>query len=151
MIYSRESLLVIKDEMATLLDNHYEELTLNKHVVKLNPDWERYAKLEAEGKLHWFCCRDGDGKLVGYSGFFLDTHIHYKDLVVATNDVYYMDSQYRKGVAWFKLLRYSEQQMFSLGAHKVVWHLKDSYDFSPILLKNGYKKEDSLYAKLRSS
>ena len=49
-----ESLFDIMPEMELLTEQHYQEITLYKDKVKLNPDWLLYKKLEekAEKLLH---------------------------------------------------------------------------------------------------
>jgi hypothetical protein len=147
MDLQKELLITIKDELQLLLVDHYEELTLNKHQVKLNPDWDRYFELERQGKLHLFTLRD-QTELVGYSVFFLDTHIHYKDLMVATNDIIYLKKSDRLGISGIRLIKYSEQQMKLLGADKITWHVKLSQDFRPILHRMGYMDEDIIVGKI---
>jgi hypothetical protein len=147
MLLQKELLITIKDELQTLLVDHYEELTLNKHKVKLNPNWARYFELEQQGKLHLFTLRD-QGQLLGYSVFFLDNHIHYDNLIVATNDIIYLRKDQRLGIAGIRLLKYSEQQMKELGADKITWHVKALQDFRPILHRMGYADEDVIVGKI---
>jgi hypothetical protein len=147
MLLQKELLITIKDELQTLLVDHYDELTLNKHKVKLNPNWIRYFELEQQGKLHVFTLRN-QGQMLGYSVFFLDRHIHYDDLMVATNDIIYLKKDQRLGVSGIRLLKYSEQQMKLLGADKITWHVKMSQDFRPILHRMGYADEDVIVGKI---
>ena len=148
MKFLEEPLTKCRHEMADLLDQHYEELTLNKHIVKLDPDWDRYAKLENEGKLVTYSIRSDSGELCGYSIFFVDTHIHYKSLVVATNDVIFLRKDLRSGMTGIKFLKYCDHELSKRPIHKIVWHIKDSINFAPILGRIGYKKEDTLVARL---
>jgi hypothetical protein len=145
IIFAKELLSVIRKDIDSLLDLNYAELTLNKQCIKLNPDWEKYAKLEHEGKLTIFTVRD-DSDLVGYSFFFIDTHIHYKDLLVATNDVLFLHKDYRKGMTGIKFLKFCDSNL--AGVDKIVWHVKDSNDFKPILYRMGYNNEDTILGKL---
>ena len=147
MIYAKETLNIIFDEVQELLKLHYEELTLNKDVVKLDPDWFRYFDLENSGKFHTITARDND-KLVGYAGWFLMPHIHYKSILVASNDVLFLHPDYRLGTSGIKLLKYSESEMLKLGANKITWHIKESNDFRNILYRMGYKNEDMICGKL---
>lgn len=142
--FQTESIRVVEIEGSSILNDNYEELTINKQVVKLNPDWYKYQKLEQAGNLKVFTVRDSD-VLIGYCIFFIDTHIHYKDLLVATNDVLYLTKAYRKGTTGIKLIKYADSTLRNIGVNKITWHIKDSLDFSPILIRIGYKKEDSLF------
>ena len=142
-----EPVLECKDEMLSLLEEHYQELTLNKHIIKLNPNWAEYKRREDAGKFKYISVRD-NGQLVGYSAWFIDTHIHYADLIVAMNDVIFLKDKYRLGLTGVKLIKFSEQTMRDLGVHKIVWHIKESNNFSPILKRMGYNTEDILMGKI---
>jgi len=143
----KELLADIKTESEILLSDHYNELTLNKHVIKLNPDWDRYFDLELKNKFHCFTARN-DGELVGYSAFFVDTHIHYRDLLVAANDVLFLRQDLRLGTTGIKLLKFSEQQLKLLNVNKITWHVKFAKDFRVILHRMGYADEDTIVGKL---
>ena len=145
--FQKELAANIRYEIAGLLDEHYEELTLNKSIVKLNPNWDKYLALENTNNLQVFTARK-DGLLVGYSVFFLDYHIHYIDLLVATNDLIFMRAEERQGTVGIRLIKYSEEQLKLLGAHKITWHIKASNDFSPILRRLKYVNEDIVLGKL---
>jgi len=142
-----EPLADIISEVQYLLEQHYEELTLNKHQIKLKPIWARYLALEAEGKFITVTARI-DGELVGYSGFFLDQHIHYEDLRVATNDVLFLRKDLRQGMTGIRLIKYSEGTMRDFGANKITWHVKYKNDIRPILHRMGYVDEDVIVGKL---
>lgn len=142
-----EPVLECKDEMLSLLDEHYEELTLNKEVVKLNPDWEEYHKREINNKFVFISMRES-GKLIGYSAWFIGPHIHYKDLVVAVNDVIFLKKEYRSGTNGIKLLKKSEEIVKGLGVNKITWHIKESNNFIPILKRMRYSTEDIIVGKI---
>jgi hypothetical protein len=144
--FKRERLNAIRPHIDGLLDFNYDELTLNKHVIKLNPDWVKYDQLEQENKLIIFTVRHS-GVLVGYSFFIVDTHLHYKDLVVANNDVLFIRKDYRQGMLGIKFLKFCDAELHHVD--KIVWHVKDANDFKPILHRMGYKNEDTLVGKLR--
>jgi hypothetical protein len=142
-----EPLADIITEVQYLLEQHYEELTLNKQRIKLKPVWARYLALETEGKFITVTARI-DSELVGYSGFFLDKHIHYEDLMVATNDVLFLRKDLRQGMAGIRLIKYSEGTMRDFGANKITWHVKYKNDIRPILHRMGYADEDVIVGKL---
>lgn len=144
MHYSKELLCDVIGEVGPLLQLHYEELTLNKDVVKLDPDWKRYADLEHAGAFHVFTARD-DEKLVGYSAFFLQSHIHYRGLMVAQNDVLYLHPEHRLGMTGVKLIKMSHNGMRAAGADKIIWHCKHSNNLKQLLLRlfPEYRDEES--------
>jgi len=145
--YQKQCLCDVIAEVEPLLELHYQELTLNRDVVKLNPDWHRYAELEHAGAFHVFTARD-DGRLIGYSAFFLGPHLHYKDLVVANNDVLYLHPDARSGMVGIRLIKTSEAGMKALGAAKITWHAKHSNDLQQILARLGYTDEEVIMGKI---
>ena len=143
-----EPVLTVKPEMEPLLDDHYEELTLHKDKIKLAPDWELYDKMEKAQQFYLLTVRDEESNaLIGYSAWFVKPHIHYKATIVAMNDVLFLDKKHRLGMTGIKLLKFSEQEMRKV-AHKIVWHVKESSDFRPILHRLGYIDEDFLVGKM---
>jgi len=145
--YQMESLAEILVDVKDLLLQHYEELTLNKAVIKLKPVWTRYESMELNKQFYAVTVRD-NGVLIGYSGFILQPHLHYEDILVAQNDVLFLKKQYRLGATGIRLLKYSEQCMKQLGANKITWHVKYSNDFRKILYRMGYLDEDVILGKL---
>jgi hypothetical protein len=147
MQFARELLCEVVEEVQPLLEKHYAELTLNQDVVKLDPQWERYALLESLGSLVIFTARDG-GMLAGYNAFFISHHMHYAALKVAQNDVFYVSEDHRKGSAPLRFLRYCEAQLKADGAHKIVYHCKPSNQFANILIRMGFAGEEAMVGKL---
>ena len=47
MIYQRECLASVKEDIKPLLEKHWEEVALHQGQIKLNPDWQEYARLDA--------------------------------------------------------------------------------------------------------
>ena len=134
-------------QAAELFKLHYEELTLNKDAVKLNPMRDSYQQIERTGKMAVYTARD-DGELVGYAIFFVSPHIHYADTIVAMNDVLFLHPAHRKGSMGTRLIKFCEQGLRTRGAHKIVWHIKLSRDWSPILIRLGYVTEEINVGKL---
>jgi len=147
MQLQQEILYMVMDEAEYLLKMHYQELTLNKEHVMLAPDWERYADLEKQGNLIIFTARD-EGRLVGYSAFFINSHIHYKNNLFAINDVLFLHPDYRNNSCGARLIKYSDQELSKLGKVKILWHVKVSRDFRPILHRLGYVDEEIICGKM---
>jgi hypothetical protein len=147
MIISRENLATFQTEAQVLLEQHYQELTLHKEYIKLSVDWDKYYKLESAGGFVLITARD-KGKLIGYSAFFISNHIHYKNTKIAMNDVLFLHKDYRKGSAGIKLIKESEKIMKELNVSKIIWHVKLSNDFTPILKRMGYVVEEVCVGKI---
>ena len=134
-------------EVKPLIELHYQELTLHKEVVKLDPDWDRYKQLSIMGMTAIITVRD-DEKLIGYSLFFVAPHMHYKNNIMANNDVLFLHPAYRQGRVGLKLLHKCEEVLQNMNVDKIVWHIKFAKDFRHILYRMGYEDEDALVGKI---
>ena len=77
-----------------LLTRHWDESVVDKAVMILNPDYDKYDRLEELGILISLAAYY-NGLLVGYSVNFLQKHIHYSDLLCGYNDLIYIDEEHR--------------------------------------------------------
>jgi GNAT superfamily N-acetyltransferase len=145
--YQQEPLCTVVPDVDSLLSMHYEELTLNKDKIKLQPVWSRYAALEQAGAFVCFTARD-DEKLIGYSAFFVNAHLHYEQTIVASNDVLFLHPDYRQGMTGIKLIKFSESQLKSMNVNKITWHAKHNTALIPILERLGYKNEEVVMGKI---
>lgn len=145
--YQQESIASYRQEAEALLELHWEEIALNKHAIKLNPDWDAYYQLEDTGHLKIFTARS-DGKLVGYFVVICRNHLHYKDDVFAFNDVLYLHKDYRKGLAGAKLMKFAEKCLKEDGISVLVVNTKRHKPFDILLSWLGYKHAENVYTKL---
>lgn len=134
------------EEMQPLLAQHYQELTLHKEVVKLHPVWDRYMTLQSVGAFKLLTVRD-EGKLIGYSAFFITQHMHYAELDVAINDVFYIDPAYRAGPTAFRMIRFAEA-MLKDEVQKLTYHYKFGNKLALILDRMGYSREEGVSGKI---
>lgn len=167
MISIREvKLQEVRGIIEPLLTQHWGEIANYKDTVPLEPDWSMYEKLEAKGAF-WACVveeikpaykENGEEifldncpllrNIIGYSAFYISNHPHYKSLRVAENDVIYLHPEYRKTGIGLKLIQESEKMLKDLGVQKIQWHVKLKHDFTPLLERLGYRKEDILMGKI---
>lgn len=143
----QEALFDVIHEVEPLLELHYQEVALHKEAIPLAPIWEKYRHLEAAGAFVLYAARDA-GRLVGYSAFFINEHLHYGSTVVAHNDVIFLHPDVRRGAAGIRLIKFSEQALRERGVRKVTWHVKCQHNFGPILERLGYTAEDTIYGKI---
>lgn len=141
------SMAQMKMEAVELLKEHYQELTLNKDVVKLDVDWERYEHSEKVGCLFSLGAWE-DGVLVGYSVFAVSRNGHYKGLKSASNDVLFLRKDKRKGITGIKLIKESEKRLRDMGVKKIVWHVKFGTVLGDILNRMGYVNEEYIVGKI---
>jgi GNAT superfamily N-acetyltransferase len=129
-----------------LIERHWEEIAINKDRIKLNPDWEVYEKLEELGVLTIFTARHF-GKLVGYFVVIVQSNIHYKDHVFASNDIIYLHPDYRKGMTGVKLIKFAEKCLKKDGVSVMVMNTKVHSPFDIILERLGFTPIERLYSK----
>lgn len=128
-----------------LLVKHREELTTNKTLMVLKPDWARYHAIENAGGLMSLFAYCGE-ELVGYSVNFIMPNMHYADVVQAHNDVMYTLPEHR-GRLGIKLIRETERSAKELGAHILILHAKPDTLLDEILPRMGYRLQDKLHLK----
>lgn len=143
----RETLFDIVHEVDELLKLHYAEVALHKDAVPLAPMWERYRQLEQADAFVVYTARE-EGQLIGYSAFFINRHLHYGDTVMAHNDVIFLHPDHRRGTAGIKLIKFSEQALRDRGITKITWHVKVDKDWTQILERMGYAREDIIMGKI---
>lgn len=144
--YQQESLATCKVDAQDLLQQHWEEIALNKDFIKLNPDWEAYYNLEEAGSLKIFTARE-DSKLIGYFVVLCRKHLHYVDHVFAFNDILYLQKDYRKGFVGAKLMRFAEKCLKEDGVSVMIVNTKRHKPFDTLLEWLGYKHIENIYSK----
>ena len=102
--YTDETFAELKDDFGALIEEHWEEVARNQHDIKLNPDYDQYYNLEANGNLHCIAVRD-DGDLIGYAISIIGRSLHYKDHLFAINDAIYIHPEYRRGRVGYTLVK----------------------------------------------
>jgi GNAT superfamily N-acetyltransferase len=144
--YQQEFLDTVEKDIKPLIEDHWEEIALNKSAIKLNPDWDAYHNLEDAGILKIFTARFG-GKLIGYFVVLIRNHIHYKDHVFAANDVLFLKQEYRKGLTGAKLMRFAEKCLKEDGVSVLVVNTKRHKPFDGLLEWLGYSHVENVYSK----
>ena len=132
-------------ELERLLLLHMDELCMFEEAV-LSPHWEMYRKLQEHGGLRVFTAR-ADGELVGYAVYFIGPHHHYTNIMVATQDVLFLDPEYRVGRNGILLILFSENMMKQDGVDRVLQHTKKQKDLTRLLDRLGYEHCDSIMMK----
>ena len=123
---------------AYLFDEHWKEIARHKDQIKLNPDYDSYYALQELDRIVLTTVRDGD-KIVGYMINIVMPHLHYKDHIMADNDILYIYKPYRGRHVFNKLLKYTEKALSEVGAVTMYVHMKTAHDFGPLLEREGFK------------
>jgi hypothetical protein len=80
--------------------------------------------------------------------------LHYSTCLIASNDVIYLQPEFRKRTRLGTLLiTESEKLLAAIGALRgmtvrITWHIKPEKDWSAILKRKGYMVEETILGKL---
>lgn len=146
MHYAHESYTNIKDEIKPLLEQHYKEIALDQDVIKLNPDWDAYAKYDSIHALRCYTARNDDGDLVGYFVLMVSTSLHYKDHLFANNDVIFLRKDARKGMTGVKLIKYAVKCLQREGITRININTKTHQPFDIIVERLGFELIERVYS-----
>jgi len=146
MIYAEETLATAWNDVQPLATKHWHEIAWRQDKIQLDPDYERYQRIEASKGLRIYTARKDSGELIGYAFWFIATLTHYKQTLCAANDVVYVDEAYRGGVG-AKLLRFSETELKKLGVQTLSLHIKEILDWSPLAAALGFERTESTHQK----
>lgn len=129
-----------------LLSAHYDELVKLKDIFVINGDYERYAELEETGKLFTLLAFEGD-ILVGYSVNILNTHLHYKDVLVCYNDLLFIHPDKRNSPLGIRLIKETENKAREYEAEVMLWHAKPGTSLDKILPRMKNRLHENIYLK----
>jgi hypothetical protein len=140
MIQFNKEGIEILDELLPLLHDHAREV--NWIDQPIDPNRELYERLLKSGQYVLFTARSL-GKLIGYAGFFVNEHPHYRGFRQAVSDVIYISPSHRYGVgAW--LITFAET---SLDVNSILFYVTVQKDYSKTLEDRGYRLIEHTYAK----
>jgi len=143
--FQKEAPEPFTQEAMDLFQKHYEEIAERTDVIVLDPDLKRYNNLYSQNMLEIHTIRD-DGKLVGYSLWFVMNHIHYKNSLTANSDVLYISPDYRKGMLGVKFIKWSLEEIKKRNPQRIMFHVKPFMDYSPILERLGANYFEKTYS-----
>lgn len=134
-------------EMEPLFPQHWRELAVNQHAIKIDLDREKYSNLDKQDMLHVVTVRAGE-TLVGYAIAFLMPHMHYKSSgPMAMTDMYFVLPEFRNG-AGLKLFREYERTLREKGIRQAITSCKVHQDHQAFLEALGWTWTDKTFIKL---
>lgn len=143
IIFSQEKLKDIFNEIHPLLIKHKEEIA-HYQDIKLNPDMDRYERLEASNILKVYVARQS-GEIVGYAAYFIMPSLHYKDSLQAAQDVLYIKPENRRfGLSFIK---WCDEQLNNQGVQVVYHHFKAKNNPEKLMQRLGYELIDLIYGR----
>lgn len=143
MKFQRELAQDVYEEMLPLFELHWQEVAHYKD-IELNPDKEKYFKLEEMNALRVYTIRENDA-LIGYGVYFMKENPHYKQSKQAVEDIIFIRKdkrgQGREFISW------CDNQLKSEGVQVVYHHVKAAHNWGKILERQGYELIDLIYGK----
>lgn len=143
-----------REEMETIMHlfaEHREELTTNKELMILKPDMVKYEAARQMNKL-FALVAVLDGKIIGYSVNFVDSNLHYSDMVQCQNDVLFLTAEHRGSRYGVKLREETKREGKSRGAAIMLWHAKPGTPMDQLMQamvrKQRAKVQDLIYSEV---
>lgn len=134
--FQKEAPSPFADDAIQLFKDHYDEIAERTDVIDLDPNIEQYNFMFNKNMLEIHTARD-DGKLVGYSIWFVVNHIHYKKSLTATSDVLYISPDYRKGMFGYKFIKWTTDEIKKRKPQRILFHVKPFLDYGHLLERLG--------------
>jgi hypothetical protein len=127
-----------------MLGEHWQEVATHKHLMKLNPDLPRYRQLDHEKRLHIVIMRDDD-EIVGYSVHVINTMLHYRNVVIADDDVHFLVSRLRGTGEHARLRQFAMSTLKERGVHIITARSRVGYLHETSLKAMGFTDWDRVY------
>jgi hypothetical protein len=148
--YGWEELATVLAEpnAADLIRAYWEELSPDKNSVKLDPDWPRLQRLEAEGAYKIWVARV-DGTLAGFISFFIQPHHNYRKNIMGLDAGHFLSPAYRDspGRLGMRMWRTAEIALRELGVSTIIAHDNTARPLVAFFLGMGYKPRSVIYWK----
>lgn len=136
-----------RTEMAPLWFVHWQEIAIHRDVIALDPDLEQYAAMQAAGMLCLLIARC-EGRMVGYYASIIKPHLHYRTVLHAFTDVYYLLPEFRKGRNGIRLIDAAKRVWRERGVKKAFTATKKHLNMGPVLLATGWEQTEDTYCIL---
>lgn len=125
--------------IATLMpmfNRHWAEVSAFPD-IELEPNYAWYMETDEKGGYCMVVARLED-QVVGYIGFLVGAHTHHDGLMVASQDMFYVDPRRRKGMLGLQLIRASERFLKERGVDVILQGVTRQCDYSVLLRRAGY-------------
>jgi GNAT superfamily N-acetyltransferase len=145
--FAVEPLSTFEREADELFNKHWDEVAVNKDVIKLNIDWSQYRAQEASGAFCGVVARHA-GRVIGYWVGFIRPHFHYADSLTAYTDIYFVDKAYRKNGAGAALFAFVEKTLAARGVERIFTATKQHLNHSALFKALGYQETEIVFSKV---
>lgn len=133
-------------EMLPLLEENWVRSESYIGELPLDPDFEKYRKLDALDMVKCFTARRG-GELVGYVVYFTAFSLHHRTVKSAHGDIVYVKADLGLGRVVFLLLEAAEATMRAEGVQYCGWFVHQDGRARQILERRGYKADELVMEK----
>lgn len=135
------------EEAKSLWPAHYEAVGLGKlYGFELDPDYMKIGQLHSRGMLHVVTVRD-EGRLRGYHVSIVDTLLHYRTVLCANADIYWLDPECRKGRVALRMFEFVEKTLKARGVKLMMDGTKLALDRGELFEFLGYELLEKRYSK----
>lgn len=107
------------DEVYALAKLHHDGTQSYRRHEPFLPSRDRYVSYNELGYFHLITARS-DGKLVGYFGVYITPSMH-SQLLMATEDTFFIHPDYRQGRLAIRMLKYIESYCRNAGVHELLF------------------------------
>lgn len=135
----------VMDEVIPYTRAQSDEVYGNDYGGPVDPDWDKYRQYGEAGLSRVVTLRK-DGKLIGYSVFFIFEHPHHPSVTHAVSDALYLSPEYRKGRLGIELIKRGEKYLFDKGIKRIMYSERMP-TVKKILKYLGYNEHEVVYMK----
>ena len=144
-VFAVEKFAAAYPEASELLKLHWDEVAPYKDLFTLNPDLERYQRLEDQGSLCVITARE-EGTLIGYIVMVVAPNLHYKQALCATDDIHFVHPDYRKGSLGSRLIVTAVALMKKAGVKVMFLRTKVANSHGLLFERLGFEPLDMVYS-----
>ena len=144
LVFAWEPVADCWDEVMALAEQHWAGTCSYRRHEPFAPSFERYNAANVAGYFQLRTARD-HGELVGYFGVYVTPSMH-SQLLMATEDTFYLDPKFRGGRTALRFLKQIEDQCRAWGVHEILFSceadnstgikdLLEYIDFRPVIMQ----------------
>ena len=143
-VLQREAYDSYLPDVLALYEQHWLEVCWRRDKFNLAPDHAKYRALEKAGILRIYTARES-GIVVGYALFMVSQHLHYKDIKVAVNDLFFVSPDRRGEWLGVKLLKFARDSLRAEGVQAWTLRMKKNLSWDAIAKRAGLEEVDRVW------
>ena len=138
----------VEDDIRRLVEEHWREVTSDPEGMPLDPDWNKYVVMDGAGLLFTMTARD-NGALVGYIIHLVYPALHYKTVLMASDDAHFIRKSHRTMRNVKAMFDFAEEALSLMGVNVITYHGKTRPDINHQRTYEllGYKLHEQIFIK----